>query len=130
MAPRRKHQQGNVLHTIIREVLPLLSVEDLDVVIRECFARRKLLEQRQRHERLAVHYTYLRSLPAGTAVLLGRSVENSRGTILHAGEIFTIDRALRPPSTNILVLTRTGDRWRVPMECLVGPDEVDAVAAP
>jgi len=129
MAPRRKQQKGNALHTIIRKVLPLLSVEDLDVVIRECFARRKLLEQRQHQGLLAAHYTYLRSLPAGTPVLLGHAVDNSHGTTLHAGEIFTIERALRPPSTNILVLTRNGDCWRLPMECLIGPEEVDAVAS-
>ena len=43
-------------------------------------------------------------------------------------EIVTLSRALRMSSTRIEVLDRHDNLWHVPMEWLVGPDEIHVFA--
>jgi hypothetical protein len=81
------------------------------------------LQAVQQREALETHYAYLRGLPAGTPLQVDvRSIEG-----VAYGDIVTLKRPLRPPSTNIDVQNRHGQLWRLPMDCLISEAEDESM---
>src|SRR5262245_56315991 len=97
---------------IIEECVPQLSLADLEAVPKATAGRWQELQQAQRRLILETHYAHLRALPAGTPLQLVASA----GEGFARGDVVTIKRPLRPPSTNISVQDRNGKLWRFPMD--------------
>jgi hypothetical protein len=100
-----------------------LSLAALEAVAAAMNRRYAELQAVQQREALETHYAYLRGLPAGTPLQVDvRSIEG-----VAYGDIVTLKRPLRPPSTNIDVQNRHGQLWRLPMDCLISEAEDESM---
>jgi hypothetical protein len=108
---------------ILEHELPQLSLADLEAVGHALSARWQELKQVQRREAMEAHYAHLRALPAGTPLSVAMSTEPRLAT----GDIVTLERPLRQPSTNIMVHDVHGTLWRFPMDWLFSEVEGEAM---
>jgi hypothetical protein len=109
----------------IEEVLPHLSLKDLEALSPAIMRRYEELKAVQLYETLEAHYAHLRTQPAGTRVqYVGRPDK-----VFARDESVPLGKALRKPSTRIEVYDRTGKCWVLPMEWVMSEREDAATRA-